>query len=206
MVKSLCTNFSPPLVSLAPPGLDDTTPTSTSSDDSKDVATSTVEVYHPFPSPSTLISPSVETTLRTLGFGYRASYIQRTASLLVSTHGASGAEPFLCSLRTRPTATAREELLKFVGVGRKVADCVLLMSLDKREVVPVDTHVQQIAAKHYGLSKAKGGMTPKLYEEVNMKLVKTWGDWAGWAHSVSCFSLLSLLNLPIVTGFVHVRS
>jgi hypothetical protein len=28
-------------------------------------------------------------------------------------------------------------------------------------------------------------MTPKLYEEVNAKLVGVWGDFAGWAHSVS---------------------
>lgn len=40
-------------------------------------------------------------------------------------------ESWLLTLRQRSTEEAREELLKFVGVGRKVADCVLLMSLDK---------------------------------------------------------------------------
>lgn len=28
-------------------------------------------------------------------------------------------------------------------------------------------------------------MTPKLYDEVNTKLVNTWGPYAGWAHSVN---------------------
>jgi N-glycosylase/DNA lyase len=92
-----------------------------------------------------------------------------------------------------------------MGVGRKVADCVLLMSLDKvlpifkdiigrlivlqREVVPVDTHVHQIAHKHYGVRMASGGkagkvvMTPKLYDEVSTKLADVWGEYAGWAHS-----------------------
>ncbi|KAJ7732043.1 hypothetical protein DFH07DRAFT_990956 [Mycena maculata] len=65
--------------------------------------------------------------------------------------------------------------IKFVCVGRKVADCVLLMSLDKKEVVPVDTHVHQIAIKHYGLKgslTSKATMTPKLYEKINSRLVK----------------------------------
>jgi len=35
------------------------------------------------------------------------------------------------TLRDLDTSEAREELLKFIGVGRKVADCILLMSLDK---------------------------------------------------------------------------
>ncbi|XP_006457954.1 hypothetical protein AGABI2DRAFT_190340 [Agaricus bisporus var. bisporus H97] len=74
-----------------------------------------------------------------------------------------------------------------MGVGRKVADCILLMSLDKKEVVPVDTHVHQIAVKYYGMKRPGSGkmtMTPKLYEEVNTKLFSAWGDYAGWAHSV----------------------
>lgn len=59
--------------------------------------------------------------------------------MLVDTHGAGrdphdayeASEAWLLSLRNMATAEAREELLKFIGVGRKVADCVLLMSLDK---------------------------------------------------------------------------
>lgn len=61
--------------------------------------------------------------------------------MLVSTHGlgtplpqndfSEASEIWLRQLRNLSTTAAREELLKFVGVGRKVADCILLMSLDK---------------------------------------------------------------------------
>ncbi|KAG8892080.1 8-oxoguanine glycosylase ogg1, partial [Tulasnella sp. 403] len=52
-------------------------------------------------------------------------------------------------------------------------------------VVPVDTHVYQIAVKHYGLkgSSSKTNMTPTLYTQVAEKLTKVWGEYAGWAHS-----------------------
>ena len=125
MVKSLCTDFSPPLLVLPAP----------LSDGSQDE----LEAYHPFPPPSALAAPEVAAKLRTLGFGYRAEFIQKTAKMLVDTHGDSGAlgnalepaETWLQGLRLKTTSDARGELLKFVGVGRKVADCVLLMSLDK---------------------------------------------------------------------------
>jgi N-glycosylase/DNA lyase len=55
----------------------------------------------------------------------------------------------------------------------------------QKEVIPVDTHVLQIAVKHYGLRALNGtSMSPKLYDDVNAKLVGIWGDYAGWAHSV----------------------
>ncbi|RDX56521.1 DNA glycosylase [Lentinus brumalis] len=178
MVKSLCFTYSPPLLTLPPPAGSDLTE----------------EPYHPFPSPSALAAPEVTACLRALGFGYRADFIQKTAAMLVDAHGVTvnsettlePSEAWLRTLRKMSTSDARTELLKFMGVGRKVADCVLLMSLDKREVIPVDTHVHQIAIKHYGLRGATktGAMSPKLYEEVSTKLAAVWGEYAGWAHSV----------------------
>jgi N-glycosylase/DNA lyase len=49
----------------------------------------------------------------------------------------------------------------------QVADCVCLMSLDKTEAVPVDTHVWQFAARHYlpKLNSAKS-LSDKLYQEI----------------------------------------
>ncbi|KIY43576.1 DNA glycosylase, partial [Fistulina hepatica ATCC 64428] len=179
MIHNLCKEYSPPLLSVEGPSLG-------------------VETYHPFPPPSVLAAQEVKARLRTLGFGYRADYIQRTAEMLVQQTTESGvlssASPLdvLMQLRQVATTEAREELLKFVGVGRKVADCILLMSLDKKEVIPVDTHVYQIAIKHYGLklkstsksSREKAPMTPKIYDEVSNKLSAVWGEYAGWAHSV----------------------
>ncbi|KAJ3507270.1 hypothetical protein NLJ89_g6401 [Agrocybe chaxingu] len=182
MVQNLCMHYSPPLLSDPHPFIPGETLT-----------------YHPFPPPSALAPSGVGLRLRSLGFGYRADYIQRTAQMLVDEHRsgtpkstslrdtAEASELWLRQLRKMKTSDARDELLKFVGVGRKVADCILLMSMDKKEVVPVDTHVYQIAVKHYGLKSATGGkpnMTPKLYEQVNAKFFSIWGDYAGWAHTV----------------------
>ncbi|CCM00483.1 uncharacterized protein FIBRA_02517 [Fibroporia radiculosa] len=184
MIQALCRHYSTTLVTLPPPADFSSTSGQPSGES---------HAYHPFPPPSVLAAPGVAGTLRTLGFGYRADFIQKTAKMLVDTHGGTDrdalepAERWLLTLREKSTQEAREELLKFMGVGRKVADCILLMSLDKNEVIPVDTHVHQIAMKHYGVngsSKAKTAMTPKLYDEVSNKLAIIWGSYAGWAHLV----------------------
>jgi N-glycosylase/DNA lyase len=132
MVQSLCKQYSPPLLSLPPSSLV-SSPSETSPSENE------MQTYHPFPPPSVLALDGVSTTLRTLGFGYRAEFIQRTAKMLVDTHGVvrgphdiyEASEEWLLTLRNITTAEAREKLLTFIGVGRKVADCVLLMSLDK---------------------------------------------------------------------------
>ena len=62
-------------------------------------------------------------------------------------------------------------LCQLPGVGAKVADCVCLMSLDKTEAVPVDTHMWQIAQRDYlpHLKKYKS-LTDKIYEEIGLLL------------------------------------
>ena len=56
-------------------------------------------------------------------------------------------------------------------MGAKVADCVCLMSLDKHEAVPVDTHLWQITTKHYmpHLVKTKS-LTAKVYKQIGEQL------------------------------------
>lgn len=84
---------------------------------------------------------------------------------------------YLQSLRSMSYHEARLELIKLQGVGPKVADCVLLMSLDQASSIPVDRHVFQFAAKWYGLRNAK-------YETLAEHFRDLWGEYAGWAHSV----------------------
>ena len=133
MVQSAAIHFSPPLLTVpnpTPTPSPNPDPSSTSPPPSAPPTTT----YHPFPPPSAFASPSVIPVLRELGFGYRAPFIQRTAAMLVEEH--PDPEGWLLELRGWETEKAREELLRFLGVGRKVADCVLLMSLDKVSLVP----------------------------------------------------------------------
>lgn len=139
--------------------------------------------YHTFPSAEQLAKNpmKVEKKLRGLGFGYRAAYIAKSAKQIAE----NGGEEYLLKLRTLPYQEARDELLKLTGIGPKVADCVLLMSLDQTAAIPVDTHMFQIAANKY-LPHLKGykSVTDKVYKEIGDHFRSLYGDYAGWAHSV----------------------
>ncbi|KAK6340656.1 8-oxoguanine glycosylase ogg1 [Orbilia brochopaga] len=183
MVDKLCATFGAPLgtithTSTPSPPLTSTTPSSLNAPTSP---THTPVPYFSFPSIAALTPPTVESTLRSLGFGYRAKYLHQTAILLHSRP-----PNYLTTLRTDKTyREAHDALLEFSGVGPKVADCVCLMSLDKMGAVPVDTHVWQIATRDY---KFRGGknksMTKAVYDAVGEHFRGLWGDEAGWAHSV----------------------
>ncbi|KAG1649710.1 26S proteasome non-ATPase regulatory subunit 3 [Nymphon striatum] len=152
-----------------------------------------------------LSNKDVDQELRKLGFGYRAKYIQKTAELITQEYPPN----WLQNLRNVPYDEAHQSLVKLSGVGAKVADCVCLMSLDKYEAIPVDTHVWQIARRDYmpGLKKNKS-LTDKTYKEIgksaessiflyNFQILcslnifassgdhfrKLFGEYAGWAHS-----------------------
>lgn len=77
-----------------------------------------------------------ERAFRKLGLGYRAPYVKQTAALLRDD------AVDLDSVAAHPYEQARSELTEFVGVGPKVADCVLLFSMDFEEPVPLDTWIQ----------------------------------------------------------------
>ncbi|RKO87967.1 DNA glycosylase, partial [Blyttiomyces helicus] len=138
-------------------------------------------IFYSFPTVTTLARTEVEEELRALGFGYRAKYCAGAARYILKNHS----EDWLKSLRELPYEEAKTELLKLDGVGPKVADCILLMSLDKPGAIPVDTHVWQIAKRDYQLQALTSKtLTPKNYEAIGELFRSNFGDYAGWAHSV----------------------
>ncbi|KAI8843987.1 DNA glycosylase [Chytriomyces cf. hyalinus JEL632] len=127
----------------------------------------------------------VEATLRQLGFGYRAAYIAKTAQMLAAKE--PSASEWLHGLRSIPYPEAKTSLLELMGIGPKVADCILLMALDKADAIPVDTHMWRIAKRDYGLSGSNTNgksLTPKNYAAIGDKFREIFGDQAGWAQSL----------------------
>jgi N-glycosylase/DNA lyase len=149
--------------------------------------------FYLFPTATKLAeSSATEARLRLLGFGYRAKYIYQTANLLTSTLSVTE----LDALRLAPYAEAHSFLLQLLGVGPKVADCICLMALDKHDVVPVDTHVYQIAIRDYKFSGKRDlkTMNKKIYEDIRRHFKEIFGEYAGWAQSVLFTSDLVDLN------------
>jgi N-glycosylase/DNA lyase len=100
------------------------------------------ETYHAFPTP-TQLAGATEAELRDLGLGYRAPYVVRTAEMVAD------GEAHPVDARDLEYEAAREYLTRFVGVGEKVADCVLLFSLGFDEAVPLDTWIRSAIEEYY---------------------------------------------------------
>lgn len=129
------------------------------------------ETYHAFPTPSALAA-ATEAELRDLSLGYRAPYVQRTAELVAEgeahPNDAVGLE----------YEEARESLTRFVGVGEKVADCVLLFSLGYLEAVPLDTWIRSAIEERY--PECERGS----YAETSRAIRSQFGDtYAGYTQT-----------------------
>ena len=112
----------------------------------------------------------------------RAKFIVESARIVRECGGGD----WLQGLRLLPYEHVREQLLQLQGVGRKVADCVALFSLDKTDAVPVDTHVWDITQSLYAqhLQKTTKSLTPKMYDDIRAVWRATFGSHSGWAQAI----------------------
>lgn len=102
------------------------------------------ETLYAFPSPSSLAGAG-EQSLRDLGLGFRAKGVAIAAERVAS--GALDLE----SLRFLSYDDARATLIALPGVGPKIADCVLLFSLDHGLAFPIDRWVRRALLRVYSL-------------------------------------------------------
>ncbi len=73
--------------------------------------------------------------------GFRAGYIHNANKVAT--------ENFFIKLKSLPYAEAKKELIKLEGVGEKIADCILLFSLEHMDAFPIDTWIRKVMIKHY---------------------------------------------------------
>ena len=126
-----------------------------------------------FPSPQRLAEAG-EAPLRELGLGFRAKYVAATARMVAQ------GEIDLFPLREAPYQEALEVLTSLPGVGDKVANCVLLFSLDKPEAFPVDVWVRRAIQDWYTASPGDGGSPTKA--DMRPWAQRRFGRYAGYAN------------------------
>ncbi len=124
--------------------------------------------------------------LRSTALGYRCRYMVDSAAMVAS------GEVKLPQLRGLPYAEALAELLRLPGVGRKVADCILLFAMDQHGAFPVDVWVRRVIHELYPaklapyLPDAAERTLTALSSREHDALVRLardrWGDLAGYAQ------------------------
>jgi len=133
--------------------------------------------FYLFPKPQKLAKASL-VDIKSCGVGYRDSFIIQAAKMIASK------EIDFQNLKKMSYYTAKEEICKIPGVGNKVADCVMLFSLDKLESVPLDRWIIRILSKYYNDKfeiKTKT-ITPKQYDTLHQKIIEHFGPYAGYSQ------------------------
>lgn len=118
--------------------------------------------WYSFPTPEALAEADTE-ELKALKLGYRADYITAAGKHFCE-DAAKGRLP-----------SSREDILSYLGIGPKVANCIMLFGLRCTEAFPVDTWVKHIMNDMYGFEENDvKGMTAFAAEK--------FGSRAGYAQ------------------------
>ena len=130
-----------------------------------------------FPKPERLAQASIE-EIKSCGVGYRARFIKEAANMTMSDK-----IDFQC-LKRCSYQDAKEKICLIPGVGNKVADCILLFSLNKLEAFPLDRWMIRILNKYYTkqFQLETKTITEKQYGILHKKIKDQFGPYAGYAQ------------------------
>lgn len=108
-----------------------------------------------------------EAFFRSIGAGFRAKYL---AELYENYN-----EFIKEDAEKLTTKELRARLMKIKGVGRKVADCILLFAYNRMDVFPVDVWMERVYYESFEGEKVKRDKIPEI-------LVKRFGNLSGYAQ------------------------
>jgi N-glycosylase/DNA lyase len=130
-----------------------------------------------FPEPKKLAKASIN-EIKSCGVGYRAQFIKEAASMMMLK------KIDFEYLKKSNYQDAKKEICLIPGVGNKVADCVLLFSLNKLEAFPLDRWIIRILEKYYSdkFQLETKTITEKQYDIIHEKILNHFGPFAGYAQ------------------------
>ena len=130
-----------------------------------------------FPEPKRLARATLQ-ELKECKLGYRSKYVLDTSQAIAS------GEVDLDELKKMKYEQAREMLLKLPGIGDKVADCIMLFSLEKLDSFPLDTWMLKILQKYYSnnICIDKKSISKKRYEDIHQNVLEHFGKYAGYSQ------------------------
>ena len=134
--------------------------------------------FFSFPSAADINRATVD-ELRGCGLGYRTKAIKAVADAITS-----GRLDF-DSLKKASYYESRKELLQIYGIGNKIADCVLLFSLEKLDAFPIDVWIAKALASYYSwlhTIKFSDKIAPHQYEQLSEVAREYFGKYAGYAQ------------------------
>ena len=130
-----------------------------------------------FPEPKKLANATID-EIKMCGVGYRSRFIKEAAKIVAKE------EINFEYLKKSSYQKAKEEICQIPGIGNKVADCILLFSLNKLESFPLDRWMIRILEKYYShkFQLETKTITEKQYEILHEKIVNHFGPFAGYAQ------------------------
>jgi N-glycosylase/DNA lyase len=130
-----------------------------------------------FPKPEKLANASMN-EINSCGVGYRTRFIQEAAKMTLLK------KIDFDYLKKSKYQETREIICTIPGVGNKVADCVMLFSLEKLEAFPLDRWMIRILEKYYfdEFQINTKTVTEKQYDTLHEKIVNHFGAYAGYSQ------------------------
>jgi len=130
-----------------------------------------------FPKPEKIAKASID-EIKTCGVGYRSPFIKEAAKMVVLK------KIDFKYLERCNYQEAKKNICLVPGIGNKVADCIMLFSLNKLEAFPLDTWMIKILEKYYSneFNIETKTITQKQYEILHEKIVNYFGPYCGYAQ------------------------
>ncbi|WP_082394835.1 DNA-3-methyladenine glycosylase [Caloranaerobacter sp. TR13] len=124
--------------------------------------------YYSFPKADALSRLTID-DIKDCKTGFRAKYIFNAAAIV------SNKQMDIYRLKNLTTEEAKKELMLFAGVGPKVADCIMLFSMEKYDAFPIDVWVKRVMEYFYLKKDTK-------LKDIQKYAQNKFGEYAGFAQ------------------------